>query len=441
MEYRYLYISIIAITELLMTTMIIHVVRYAGFNKTQKFWYILTFSSIMVCALCELLVHGITYKPAYEIPLSIATVIQFSLAPMLGLFFTGALGLHKQARISSYIYAGVNLVTEVVLACLKLSFYFDNAAEAGNEFTRGNAFPVYVVFFSLSLLYLIVSMVIVGKRFNRRDLFTIIMVIVILVAGIIPMFFHINVTYVAIAICSTLCYIYYNDLVQQDTQKEFADNQKKITSMQEHIISGLSNLIENRDMETGEHILRTGAYVRLLAEFAKKEGIYEDQLTDRFITLLCTLAPMHDIGKIVVSDKILKKPGKLTAEEFELMKQHAAVGGRVVREVLNDIAEEEYISFASDISTYHHEKWDGTGYPKGLKGEEIPLSARIMAFADVFDALVSERCYKDPIPFDEAIDIMVEEKGTHFDPKLMEVFLKYKEDFIKASTFNRPKDN
>jgi len=416
------------LTVLLMAAMIVHVAHYSGFNKAQKFWYILTFASIMACSACEFLVHGLPYNPSFKILLTITTVIQFSLAPMLGIFFSGALGLHKEAKLSTYVYASINVVTEIALAPFKLIFYFSDV-----EYSRGDAFIIYEIFFSLSLVYLIISMIVVGKRFNHRDIFTIIMVVVILVGGIVPMIFKINISYIAIAICSCLCYIYYNDLVQQDTQKEFAENQKKITSMQEHIISGLSNLIENRDMETGEHITRTSAYVRILAESARKDGVYSDILDDHFITLLYTLAPMHDIGKIVVSDKILKKPARLTKEEYEKMKEHAAVGGKVVREVLNDIADEEYISFATDVSTYHHEKWDGTGYPKGLKGEEIPLGARIMAFADVFDALVSERCYKQPIPFDDAIELMKEENGTRFDPKLMEVFLNHKEEFRSVS--------
>ena len=200
--------------------------------------------------------------------------------------------------------------------------------------------------------------------------------------------------------------------------------------MQEHIISGLANLIENRDMETGEHITRTGRFVKLLAENAKKDGVYTDQIDTHFISLLSTLAPMHDIGKIIVSDTILKKPAKLTYEEFEEMKKHASLGGNVVREVLNGITEEEYVLFAADIATYHHERWDGTGYPKRLKGDEIPLSARIMAIADVFDALISERCYKKPIPPEDAVNIIIGESGSHFDPALVKVFSVHREVFI-----------
>ena len=194
-------------------------------------------------------------------------------------------------------------------------------------------------------------------------------------------------------------------------------------------------------METGEHIARTSRYVEILAKKAKEDGVYADQIDDNFIELLRTLAPMHDIGKIVVSDVILKKPGKLTPEEYEQMKQHAAVGGDVVREVLNGITDEEYVNFAADIATYHHERWDGSGYPKGLKGKDIPLNARIMAIADVFDALISERCYKKPIPIDEAIGIIGNESGTHFDPLLVKSFLDHVDDFIRIAntSFKYPK--
>ncbi len=207
--------------------------------------------------------------------------------------------------------------------------------------------------------------------------------------------------------------------------------------MQTRIISGLANLIESRDLETGEHVSRTGFYVKKLAEDAVKEGVYANVLDGRFIEMMEAVAPLHDIGKIVVSDTILKKPGRLTEEEFEQMKKHASCGGAVVREVLNGVADEDYLSFASDVSTYHHERWDGKGYPSGLKEEEIPLSARIMAIADVFDALISERCYKKPVSLDVAFEIIGEESGAHFDPDLVDVFLRHREDFVPDRTEKR----
>ena len=274
-------------------------------------------------------------------------------------------------------------------------------------------------------------MVLVGRRFRHRDTGTIAMILVVLAAGILPMtVYKINIAYMAIAISASLSYIYYNDLIQQDIQAELVANQEKMSQMQEHIISGLANLIESRDLETGEHVARTSSYVRKLSAFAGADGVYADKLDERFISLIYRAAPLHDVGKIVVPDHILKKPGKLTAEEFEEMKRHASEGGRVVREVLSGVADDEYLSFASDVAACHHERWDGKGYPQGLSGEAIPLSARIMAIADVFDALTAERCYKKAMPPEKAFEIIREGTGTQFDPKLAGVFLRHKDAFL-----------
>ncbi len=198
---------------------------------------------------------------------------------------------------------------------------------------------------------------------------------------------------------------------------------KKIIEIQNNTIISLSNLVENRDFDTGEHVRRTSAYVELIAKKAQKEGFYKNILTDNFINLLEKAAPMHDIGKIVIPDSILKKPGKLTSEEFEEIKRHTTEGGRIVHEVLGENEEPEYVNIASDVATFHHEKWDGSGYPYHKKGEDIPLSARIMAIADVYDALVSPRCYKLPMSPEEAFKIISESSGSHFDPILAELFL------------------
>ena len=418
------YAGAIILTELMMIAMTLHVLYYSGFTKLQKTWFLLTFGSIMLCAGAEFAVHCGYYNPKFAVPLTVLTVLQFSVAPALGVLFTGALGLEKQGRIA-VAYLCVNLVIETVAAPFGWIFYFN---EAG--YFRGDGFMVYEAFYLVSLVYLVVCMVLIGKKFHNRDVRTIIMILVVLVAGILPMtLYKLNITYIAIAIGACLCYIYYNDLVQQDIQAELVANQQQMSRMQSHIISGLSNLIENRDIETGEHVVRTGVYVRTLAECAARDGVYASELDAHFIDKMQLLAPMHDIGKVVVSDSILKKPGRLTPAEFEIMKKHAAAGGAVVREVLGGVADEEYISFAADIATYHHEWWNGLGYPSGLAGAEIPLCARIMAIADVFDALVSERCYKAPIDREAAFAVIRAEAGTHFDPRLVEVFLRHKDEF------------
>ena len=411
-------------TELLMFAMVLHVSNYAGFSKTQKVWYLLTFLDIMLCAGAEYFVHNGYYNPAFIVPLTVLTVIQFSAAPLLGVLFIGALGMKRQTKIA-IVFLALNLLTEIIAAPFGWIFYFNS-----DGYFRGQFFIIYEIYYFVSLIYLIINMIIIGKNFRHRDIFTIIMTLIILVAGIIPMtVFSINVTYISIAIGASLVYIYYNDLVQQDTMIQLLENQRKISTMQNQVISGLANLIENRDTDTGEHISRTSTFVRLLAENALADGVYTDVIDEHFIMLMYTLAPMHDIGKILVSDRILKKPGKLTPEEFEQMKKHTSLGGKVVKEVLEGITDEEYLEFASDIVVGHHEKWDGSGYPNGIAGEEIPLPARIMAIADVFDALISKRCYKEPMPVEEAFEIIREGAGKHFDPKLVEVFLKYKDDF------------
>lgn len=418
------YMSAIILTELMMIAMTLHVLHYSGFTREQKTWYLLTFGAIMLCAAAEFAVHCGAYDPKFAVPLTILTILQFSVAPLLGVLFSGALGLPGQKTIAIWFFAA-NFVAETVAAPFGWVFSFGE-----DGYARGRLFWIYGAFYFVSLAYLIVNMVRVGRRFRNRDARTIAMILVILVAGIVPMtVYQVNITYIAIAIGASLCYIYYNDLVQQDIQAELVKNQAALSRMQSHIITGLASLIENRDVETGEHVLRTGTFVETLTRDAIRDGVYSEQLNERFVSKMTTLAPMHDIGKIVVSDKILRKPGRLTPEEYELMKKHAAVGGDVIREVLEGVTDEDYLSFASDIATYHHEKWDGTGYPRGLAGDEIPLSARIMAIADVFDALISERCYKEAFPFDEAVRIIEEGAGTQFDPKLVGVFLRHRSEF------------
>ena len=419
------YSGTILITILLMVAMLIHVLKYSGFNKNQKIYYSLTFSSIIICALAEFAVHCGYYDPKFDIALTMLTVLQFSIAPLLGVLFTAALGVEQQKKVL-IIYFIFNLIIESILAPFGLIFNFDL-----NGYSRGKYFFIYGIFYFISLIYLLFCMIFVGKKFKHRDLGTIIMAIVVIVAGIIPMTaFKINITYLAIAIAACLFYIFYNDLVQEDIQDALILNQNKITDMQSQMISGLANIIENRDLETGEHITRTSSYVKKIALLCKKEDVYTDELTDEYIHLIYTLAPMHDIGKIMVSDAILRKPGKLTKEEFEEMKKHSEVGGNIVKEVLNGVTDENHIKVGYNIAKYHHERWDGKGYPEGLCGEAIPLSARIMAVADVFDALISKRCYKEAMPYEEAFKIIEEESGTHFDPNLVKVFLKYKEEFI-----------
>ena len=210
---------------------------------------------------------------------------------------------------------------------------------------------------------------------------------------------------------------------------------KQISQMQETLIMVLADMVESRDKCTGDHVKNTAIYVRMILEQMRDDGIYSDQLTDSFIKDAVSGAPLHDVGKIQVPDAILNKPGKLTEEEFAIMKTHTTAGGEIIDKAISMMDEGmgAYLAEARNVTLYHHERWDGRGYPAGLKGEEIPLSARVMAVADVFDALVSRRSYKEGFPFEKAIAIIQEESGSHFDPEIVNAFLKRQDEAMKVA--------
>ena len=215
-----------------------------------------------------------------------------------------------------------------------------------------------------------------------------------------------------------------------DTIENLEHQSEVISKLQNGLILVLADMVESRDQNTGEHVRKTAAYTDVIMRQLKREGIYTNQLTDEFMNDVVNSAPLHDIGKIQVSDTILNKPGKLTDEEFEIMKTHTTAGAEVISHAMKLVSEEDsgYLKEAMNLAHYHHEKWNGSGYPCGLKGEEIPLSARIMAVADVFDALVSKRSYKDGFPFEKAMAIIAEGSGNHFDPNVAGALLHASEE-------------
>ena len=197
---------------------------------------------------------------------------------------------------------------------------------------------------------------------------------------------------------------------------EVAEKTKSLVEMHDKLILGMAAMVESRDNSTGGHIRRTSDVVKMLVDEIKKDN--ELGLDDEFCKDLIKAAPMHDLGKIAVDDAILRKPGRFTDEEFEVMKTHAAEGARIVHQILEGTDDIDFHIIAENVAHYHHERWDGSGYPEGLKGEEIPLEARIMAIADVYDALVSKRVYKESMPFDKADAIIMDGMGKHFDKQL-----------------------
>lgn len=215
--------------------------------------------------------------------------------------------------------------------------------------------------------------------------------------------------------------------VEEQTRRIENHTRERIR-MQENVIEGMATIIESRDYSTGQHVRNTKQYVTMIAAYMLKKGIYPETVNKQFMERIPNAAPLHDVGKIFISDVILNKPGKFTPEEFEIMKTHTSLGGGIVERILGDNADPELMQMAKDVACYHHEKWDGSGYPEGLRGEEIPLAARIMAVADVFDALVNKRVYKEAMPEETAFQILREDTGSHFDPVVVESFFEIRED-------------
>ena len=207
----------------------------------------------------------------------------------------------------------------------------------------------------------------------------------------------------------------------------------EIQRTQDVTILSLASLAETRDNETGAHILRTQGYVRALAEHLSRHDRFKSVLSDREIDLLFKSAPLHDIGKVGIPDAILLKPGKLTDDEFAVMKTHASLGGEALRVAERELGSSSFLRYAREIAETHHEKWDGSGYPRGLKGDAIPLSGRLMAVADVYDALISKRVYKPAFSHEKAKGIILEGRGGHFDPDVVDAFVAVENKFLEIS--------
>ncbi|MCL2264644.1 MAG: response regulator [Treponema sp.] len=197
--------------------------------------------------------------------------------------------------------------------------------------------------------------------------------------------------------------------------------------LQNSIVSVLADMVENRDKGTGGHIERTSIYIKVLLNEMKKRRLYVDEIRDWDVEKIISSARMHDLGKISISDIIVNKPGKLTDDEFEVMKRHAVEGERIIDEIILRTGEGDFLRNAKLFAGSHHERWDGKGYPRGLKGEEIPLQGRIMAIVDVYDALVSERPYKKAFSDADALDVIMKNSGTHFDPNIVSLFYESRE--------------
>lgn len=214
-------------------------------------------------------------------------------------------------------------------------------------------------------------------------------------------------------------------------ETEIEKRTREIVALQDVTIHTMASLAETRDSETGNHIRRTAHYVKTLAEKLRTNPRFSDFLTDKNIELLFKSAPLHDIGKVGIPDRILLKPGRFEGNEFEIMKTHTTLGRDAIRQAERELGlEVDFLKFAKEIAYGHQEKWDGSGYPEGLSGDNIPISARLMAVADVYDALISRRVYKDGMSHEAAVAIIAEGRGKHFDPDMVDAFMELQQDFI-----------
>jgi len=218
-----------------------------------------------------------------------------------------------------------------------------------------------------------------------------------------------------------------------ETDKLIKAGQKIVRDIKNATIGVLADMVENRDKITGGHIERTQSYLEILLSELIRSGIYTDEAAGWDISMLLPSAQLHDVGKIAISDIILNKPGKLTAEEFDIIKTHCAEGERMISQIISKTNDDGFLTHAKRFAASHHEKWDGTGYPRGLSGEEIPLEGRLMAVADVYDALISERPYKKAMTHEQTTEIIKKDAGTHFDPAIVDIFLKSSDMFARIS--------
>jgi putative two-component system response regulator len=216
---------------------------------------------------------------------------------------------------------------------------------------------------------------------------------------------------------------------------------RTVVELQNAMLKTMAELVEYRDGVTGGHIERTQGYLGVLLNAMSESGLYSDETSSWEKGLVLQSAQLHDVGKIAIRDSILQKPGKLTDEEFEIIKTHAAFGEKVIEKIKESTSERAFLEYARVFAGSHHEKWDGTGYPKGIKGKEIPLLGRIMAIADVYDALVSDRPYKKAFSHEEAAKIISDGRGTHFDPAMVDLFMSVSGQFEEIAAGHKNAGN
>lgn len=320
-------------------------------------------------------------------------------------------GLPKKRSRRIFLYSPFLLnVILVVLNMPSLQYYSGELSNYSMGVSAYTCFAMAAVYISLSIFIFFKRWRYI-ERHKRSSVFT----YLLLLAGI-AVYQMIHPQALITALCITM--IILGAYINQENPAV-----AELTHYHNEMVMGFATLVENKDGSTGGHIKRSTMYVRLLAEELRRRGYYKQILTKDYLKNLCMAAPMHDIGKISVPDVILQKPGRLSEEEFAVMKKHTENGGKIVQETFGNLGNEQYAKMAYQVARFHHEKWNGKGYPEGLSEKEIPLCARIMAVADVFDAVSEKRCYREAMPLEKCFEIIQEGRGKEFEPVLVDVFL------------------
>ena len=322
------------------------------------------------------------------------------------------------------------LVPEVVFVAatlLTMPFIYYVEGELTN-YSMG--VPVYICFFGIAVYTILTLVVFLRKSsYIEKDKKTSFLIAMIITTGIwaFQLVFH-EALLASLAVVLDVTAIYL--IMENPSVKEAKEYHKEM-------IMGFATLVENKDANTGGHIRRTSMYAEIIARELRRDMHYHYTITKDFMDNLVIAAPMHDIGKIGIPDHILQKPGKLDDEEYEIMKQHSAIGAQIINDTFGRTMDDDYKDMAYRVALYHHEKWNGRGYPEGLKEEEIPLCARIMAVADVFDAVSAKRCYRDAMPLEKCFTIISEGRGKDFDPDVVDAFFRCREEIERvAKTVN-----
>ncbi|MGN1137547.1 MAG: HD-GYP domain-containing protein [Oscillospiraceae bacterium] len=314
----------------------------------------------------------------------------------------------------------VCILPSAVSVLLTIIFLPDLEAIPGIYTNYSMGKSVYVCFATVAIYCTLTFAVIITKysyipKKKRTSLYVSIIVIVIIMT--IQIIFPESLVTCIAAVMSTLS-IYLNMENPSIHELEHYHNE---------MVMGFATLVENKDDSTGGHIRRSSAYVNIIAKNLRKNPKYQNIITKDYINNINQAAPMHDIGKIGIPDAILQKPGKLTDEEYEKMKEHPVIGGKIIKDTFGHLYNGEYENMAYQVARYHHEKWNGKGYPEGLSGTDIPLCARIMAVADVFDAVSAKRCYRDAMPLEDCYNIITKGRGEDFDPDIVDTFMMNKD--------------